>query len=182
MPTPAPSHAPNALDQQQIPAGDSLRLTVMISRGSVEACDIKRVLARLAPLADSRKAALYWQGTLGFYFEGWEQDPRELYEIPEVRAYFRALTDAWPYWWHYIEKDGQTFSLVLGLLCRGHIEITGDVSIGWRFADRNEIQCTIQALHEGVSRLYARLKLSEADSRRIEQQIGTLARDLLPSG
>ncbi|ADC64114.1 hypothetical protein [Allochromatium vinosum] len=176
MSTPAPSHVPNALDQQQIPAGDALRLTVMISRGSVEACDIKLVLARLAPLADSRKVALYWQGTLSFYFEGWEQDPRELYEIPEFRAYFRALTDAWPYWWHYIEKDGQAFSLVLGLLCRGHIEFTGDVSIGWRFADPDEIRRTIRALHEGVSRLYAWLKLSEEDSRQIEQQIDTLAR------
>ena len=37
-------------------------------------------------------------------------DPRELSEIPEVRTYFRALTDAWPYWWHTIEKVGETCS------------------------------------------------------------------------
>lgn len=177
MPTPAP-HTP---DWQERPASDALRMTAIVSRGSVEACDIEPLLARLDPLTDSRRMALYWQGTLGFYFEGWDQDPRELYEIPEVRTYFRALTDAWPYWWHYIEKDGQAFSLVLGLLCRGRIEFTGDVSIGWRFADQREIQRTIRALHDGVRRLYARLKLSEEDSRLIEQQIDTLARRLLPS-
>jgi len=29
---------------------------------------------------------------------GFESEPRELYEIPEVRSFFRSLNEAWPFW------------------------------------------------------------------------------------
>ena len=169
-----------ALMQAASSSTDRLRVTVIFSRESVEVCDSAPILARIEPLAESRKAALYWAGTLTLYFEGWEQDPRELYAIPEVRAYFSALTAQWPYWWHYIEKDGEMFNLVLGLLCQGRPEQVGAHAVGWRLADADEIERTIQRLQQETRRLHARLKIAESMTQQIEQQISALVRGVLP--
>ncbi|NCA72638.1 MAG: hypothetical protein EOM91_21800 [Sphingobacteriia bacterium] len=82
-------------------------LVLSISRESVIAGDILPVREELAPLAATREAAMKWEGTLTFYFEGRDDDPRE---TAEIRAYFQALTEAWPYWLHFIEKVGDTLS------------------------------------------------------------------------
>jgi hypothetical protein len=37
-------------------------------------------------------------GKLQFIVEGWDDDPREMYEISEVRRYFGALTQGGPAW------------------------------------------------------------------------------------
>ena len=49
-------------------------------------------------------------------FEGWDDDPRELYEIPEVRKYFFELNNQWSYWFHFCEKFSITLGLVMSLL------------------------------------------------------------------
>lgn len=37
-------------------------------------------------------------GTFLFSVEGYDDDPRELYAIPGVRAFYRSFWEAWPYW------------------------------------------------------------------------------------
>ena len=163
------------------PARDDV-LVILISRESVIAGDIAPMLEQLTPLSASREAALQWEGTLTFIFEGWDDDPRELSEIPEVRAYFRALTDAWPYWWHYIEKVGETFSMVLCLLCRG-TAVPGQAGmVGWRFADLGEVQRETLYLFNGMNRLYDRFGLPESNNERVSQEIAELLGCTLQAG
>ncbi len=35
--------------------------------------------------------------TLTFVIEGFEDDPREVHSIPEVRRFYAAFREAWPY-------------------------------------------------------------------------------------
>ena len=40
--------------------------------------------------------------------EGWDDDPREIHVIPEVRRFYSAFHKAWPYWFYFCNLDGDT--------------------------------------------------------------------------
>ncbi len=37
-------------------------------------------------------------GCMVFCIQGWDDDPREIHAIPEIRRFYRAFHDAWPRW------------------------------------------------------------------------------------
>ena len=43
-----------------------------------------------------------------FCVEGWDNDPREIHSIPEVRRFYTTFHDAWPYWLHFCNLDVDT--------------------------------------------------------------------------
>jgi hypothetical protein len=47
-------------------------------------------------------------GTLVFAIDGYNDDPRELHVIPEVRRFYAAFHQAWPYWLYFcdLHQDG----------------------------------------------------------------------------
>ncbi len=155
------------------PAKDDI-LIITITRASVMTCDIAPMQEKLTTLSSTREAAVKWEGTVTFAFEGWDNDPRETAEIPEIRAYFAALTEAWPYWLHFAEKVGDTIPHVLRLLCRGRYERPRPGLVGWRFADFDDIKRLLSRLFCGQNVMYERLALPEEINERIAQEIAQL--------
>ena len=155
------------------PAKDDI-LIIAVTRESVMTADIAPMLEKLTSLSSTREAALQWEGTLTFVFEGWGDDPRETAEIPEIRAYFAALTEAWPHWLHFAEKVGDTIPHVLRLLCRGRYERPQPGLVGWRFADFDDIERVLSRLFCGQNAMYERLTLPEEINERIAQEIAQL--------
>ena len=45
--------------------------------------------------------------------EGYDADPRELCEIPEVRAYFVHLLERWPYWFFFCSLEDSNLMMML---------------------------------------------------------------------
>jgi hypothetical protein len=39
------------------------------------------------------------------FVQGYDHDPREIYAIPEVRKFYSALNDVWPYWLFFGNLD-----------------------------------------------------------------------------
>ena len=167
------THSPKYPLARLSPAKDDI-LIIAITRESVMTADIKPMLEKLKTLSTTREAALKWEGTLTFVFEGWDDDPRETAEIPEIRAYFAALTEAWPYWLHYAEKVGDTVPHVLRLLCRGRYERPRPGLVGWRFEDFDDIKRLLSRLFCGQNVMYERLALPEENNERIAQEIAQL--------
>ena len=152
------------------PAKDDI-LVITITRESVMTADIVPMFEKLTTLSSTREAALKWEGTLTFVFEGWDNDPREtaeIPEIPEIRAYFATLTEAWPHWLHFGEKIEDTIPHVLRLLCRGRFERIRPDLVGWRFADFDDIKRVLSSLFCGQNVMYDQLALPEEINERIE--------------
>jgi hypothetical protein len=166
-------HSPKYPLARLSPVKDDI-LVIAISRESVMTGDIQPMLEKLTALSSTREAALQWEGSLTFIFEGWIDDPRETAEIPEIRAYFAALTEAWPHWLHFGEKVGDTIPHVLRLLCRGQCERSSSGLIGWRFADLNEIKHLVFRLFCGQNEMHDRLALPMEINDRISQEIAQL--------
>lgn len=88
------SIAPQLAERETTPEADYHMLVV--GREEIEAGDANRILATLAQLRsrpDRGRAAL---GTIDMSVHGYDRDPRELYEIPEVRRWFERFIDATP--------------------------------------------------------------------------------------
>jgi hypothetical protein len=167
MPKPKYPHA------RLSPAKDEL-LVIAITRDSVMTGNIRPLLDQLVPLAGSRDAAIAWEGKITFYFDGWDRDPRETAEIPEIRSYFLDVTAEFPYWFHFVEKVGDTFWHVLRLLCRGHMERVRPGLIAWRFDDPGGLVRQVQLLLDYMNQLYDRLELPETMNERISQEVAQL--------
>ena len=43
-----------------------------------------------------------------FCIEGWDSDRREIHMIPEIRRFYSAFHDAWPYWLYFCNLDVDT--------------------------------------------------------------------------
>ena len=155
------------------PAKDDL-VVIEIARESVVSSDLQPLLEKLNWLSASQEACLKWEGTLTFYFDGWLHDPRETAEIPEIRAFFRQITEVWPYWFHFCEKVDDTVMHVLRLLCQGQYVRRQAGVVTWSFDDFNELSTQMMRLFSGQNRLYDHFSLPESTNERISQEVAQL--------
>ena len=75
-------------------------------RSKVERGDFSHFLSRYSPakLPEGRRLRELMDGIV-FGIEGWDADPREIHMIPEVRRFYTAFHDAWPYWLFFCNLD-----------------------------------------------------------------------------
>ena len=81
-------------------SGKSRRLDVIVyvtTREEVERQDISRFFADFGP-KQSRQKLRQLRGRVIFTVDGYDRTPDNIYEIPEVRAYYATLHAKWPCW------------------------------------------------------------------------------------
>ncbi len=89
-------------------------MTVLTARrDEVARMDISAPLRNLRELTSDAATVAAQKGRLCLVFPGWEADPRELYEIEEVRTYFAALDREFPYWLWFLNQGQIVISLLL---------------------------------------------------------------------
>jgi hypothetical protein len=94
-------------------------VVLMITRREIESGHIASAIERLHVLTDSRENVIRYRESLAFMVDGYNDDPRELAQIPEVSAFFRTLNQAWPHWLWFLMRGGGMFSILFSLLCDG---------------------------------------------------------------
>jgi hypothetical protein len=91
-------------------------LTIVISREQVDAGDISEPLSVLRQLLN-REAAIKFCERVEIGVAGFDDDPRELYEIEEVRSLVHKLDSEFPYWLYFLTKRGTGLSFILSCFC-----------------------------------------------------------------
>ena len=113
--------------------GVSEPVVLMISRREVEAADLDSVLSRLKVFLATREDAWRYRGQMTLVVDGYNNDPRELVDIPEVRALLRGLETEWPYWAYFFNQVDDSIKLLLScvagsrFLGRGSVEMDADL-------------------------------------------------------
>lgn len=108
-------------------------VVLMISRREVEAGDIASVVSRVKPFLANREDAWRYRGQMTLVVDGYNNDPRELVDIPEVRALLRGLEAAWPYWAYFFNQVDDSIKLLLCCIAgsrfpgRGAVEMDADL-------------------------------------------------------
>lgn len=119
-----------------------------IDAKSVRAPEIGPAADVLMQLSDCAELSDILAGTLMLDFEGWDEDPRELPEIPEVRAFMKLLHAQWPYWVNFILPEPTTIALLYGLLLPNPKFVhTPDGRFNLVMDDKEVMALTQQLLH-----------------------------------
>jgi hypothetical protein len=86
-------------------------IMLVVSREEVEGGDISRPQATFSKLLSSPETIRHFRERLDISFFGYDQDRRELFEIPEVRSFVHKLDEIFPYWLFFLSR------YYLGLQC-----------------------------------------------------------------
>ena len=86
------------------------------SRDRVEAGDAKNFMSRFgdSSLPKGKKLEAM-MNSVALMIDGYNHDPREIYAIPEVRAFYKQLWEVWPYWLYFCNLD--TENLMMMVMC-----------------------------------------------------------------
>ena len=105
-------------------------LGMVVDRTEVEALDVSRTARTLSGVLATRNAVERHRGRVDLAFHGYSTDPRELYEIPEVRQFCAKLDDAFPYWFYFLATERVTLGMIACCLCSVTKLRPGVVSFG----------------------------------------------------
>lgn len=133
---------------------DPVFLILVISRQEIKTGKFGSALHRLHVMTDSTENILRYRESMTFQVEGYDQDHRELPEIPEVRAYFKALAQAWPHWIWYLFRGTGSIALLMSLLCQVRVIRGTRGDFGTEFDDKVEISAVINDLLDRGSKLF----------------------------
>jgi hypothetical protein len=123
-------------------------VVLMISRREVEQGDLASVLARLKVFLATREDAWLYRGQMTLVVDGYNDDPRELVDIPQVRTLLRNLEAEWPYWAFFFNQVDDSIKLLLScaagsrFLGRGAVEMDAQrvsAVLSHGFAGMNEV-------------------------------------------
>ena len=123
----------------------------------------------LEPLIADAGTALAHRGRLSLAVDPAHADSGPVFIDPVARAWFGALTDAWPYWSFFASRDDVTITHVLTLLLPGRVIDVPDGRTGWKF-ELDELQPLLVRLLGAQAALVRRLGI---DPRLHEEAIGT---------
>ena len=84
------------------------------SRAKVERGDFRHFLSLYAldALPTGRRLR-DMMGCMVFCIQGYDDDPRELNSIPEVRQFYTAFHAAWPYWLYFCTLEEDTLKVMV---------------------------------------------------------------------
>lgn len=144
-------------------AGDAL-LVLEISKREIETAYIASALERLHVIAESREAALRYRENLVIQVVGYDDDRRELAEIPEVRAFFARLTHHWPHWLWFLHRRIGAIHLLMALICQVKIHRKGSMT-GIEFLVPNELAGKMTDLFTRGNAMFQAFGISEAEAQ-----------------
>ena len=85
----------------QGPVGEIQPLLLTIDRAELDESD-RRAIQWLNGLLASKQVAMESKGRLWIAIDGFNEDPRELFLIPEVCEFYRRIHAEWPYWFFFV--------------------------------------------------------------------------------
>ncbi len=97
----------------------------VITRQQIQDADIESSLGFLRSLVPTEHPEHAWayKGRLSLVISGYDSDPRELFEIPEVCHYLRSLDAEWPFWLFFLNQADESIKM-LAMCLASTLEVT----------------------------------------------------------
>ena len=141
-------------------------LLVSVSREDVESHDISWTLDILSGLLADAATVENFQGRVNVSFAGFDDDPREIYEIPEIRRFCSELDKKFPYWLYFLSTDDSSLKMMVFCLCK--IEKKGP---GLVMLDNIDLGRFLYTHFPPFNELFAKYSLNEHTNRTISDKI-----------
>lgn len=119
-----------ALPRSNLRPGVVEPVVLLISRREIEQADLSSVLSRLKVFLATREDAWRYRGQMTLVVDGYNHDPRELVDIPEVRSLLRRLEAEWPYWAFFFNQVDDSIKLLLSCVAGAVKEVVDLLKVG----------------------------------------------------
>ena len=165
-------------DQSEISApifdlrpGLSDPVVFVISRQQVEALALDEPLGFLHSLVPTAHPDHAWayKGRLSLVIAGYDTDPRELFEIPEVCRYLRALDEQWPFWLFFFNQVDDSIKLI-ALCLASSIEVVP----GAAHIDPNGLRRFMERAFIAVNYLFESYGFPESENEALSMEVSRL--------
>jgi hypothetical protein len=94
-----------------LPGKDAV--VVMFSKVQVRQCKLAHFLKTFGPsILPEGPALAEMMNTFQFLVDGWNDDPSELYAIPEIRKFYQHFHEVWPYWFFFCDLNTETLQMM----------------------------------------------------------------------
>ena len=143
---------------------NSFRLAV--PRDDIDRCDVGLVVNALRAALRSCTSPNEVHGSLQLTFSGFEVDERELWEIPEVREYVRALDEAFPYWFYLADLSTELLKLLA--FCLSRVRVVG---AGMTTINQDDLQLFFERHFGAMNELLDHWKVPESENVAVSEQI-----------
>jgi hypothetical protein len=90
---------------------------IVARRSEVENCMIEPTLTALEFLNNDPEEAVRYKNNVTLSFQGYDEDPRALFQIEEVRQFVEELNAKWYSWFFFMTKDASISPLAVITLC-----------------------------------------------------------------
>jgi hypothetical protein len=155
-------------------------ICIGIKRDSINTQNISGVLKFANLFSSTAHNAWNCRGSVRLVFSGYSDDSRELWEIPEVRAYVKKLVEAWPEWMFFLDTSDQTLQVCFMCLCE--MERTDDPNKQRVVSFSNDV---VTLGFEGIAHICSKFKFGEDTCQQISNHVASslnLRTDSLNSG
>lgn len=135
-----------------------------VARDAIEANDVSLFVTMFERLQVSDDLARHLQGKVSVFIHGYDDDPRELWEIPEVRQWIATVQPIVKYWFFFLATEPQPAPLLLFAACSGPVSRIGASEWEFEWSTREQwFYANLRWLNE----ITKRLGLSLEDNKRI---------------
>jgi hypothetical protein len=154
-------------------------LVLLLTREEIEAGRVGSAVDRLMTLSDRREHVLRFAQGVFIMVTGYDHDPRELPQIPEVVRFVRQIDAAWPYAMHFFEIEGDSLALWLHMLIETRPLSHGPGRV-YSSIDREALSQSVRQHLDAVDNLHIHHQLDENEHATITRRISEmLARHIL---
>lgn len=151
------------------------RILFTIIREEIESGDTLRVREFFDRLRSSKELACSCMSKLEFVFSGYDSDPRELFEVLEMRNYIYQLSEILPELLFFINTDKPCYTLPLFAICFGAGFVSGKrANIGNKHRVEFEAEPVAEFLHNkwlGLNEMTDWLNMSIDENKEITYSV-----------
>lgn len=142
---------------------------LVISREQIDEMNLHEPLTVLRQLAGNPEKAIAACGRISLVIDGYNTDPRELFEIPEVRRYILQLDALWPYWFFFLSQADDSIKVIESCLCDSIEVVPGVTSI-----DTEQLNVCLTRHFSALNSYCEALNLPESKIEEISEGIISL--------
>ena len=135
-------------------------ILIIFSKKNVEAGLTGDALDRLRNLSDNRDFVIRFAGKMMFAFEGYDDDPREICQIPQCVKFMRDVEGEWPYFFWFLDKKSDSMNLFTTLMCDIDLVVSHGGEVGYSPKDYKQILHLLERQENGIQNLIVFHQLS----------------------
>jgi hypothetical protein len=152
------------VDADELARQDEPAIIILdIAREEILAGNISSPLERLNVLTATADSLHRYRECLVFQVRGYDDDPRVIVEIPEIRAFFAKLCQAWPHWLWFLRRGIGAVPLLMSLLCEVEVLRDLDGSVGTEFLDMAELKGRLIDLFTQANTLFEAFEIAPGE-------------------